>query len=175
MIRIKHFLAFFGMTFLLVSFSNCGSSQQGKTISFEENPPFTISDIFSQDWVAGVQEGGSGTNVSFTLNGMSDDVQMKQIYFRKKMITATQRPNAKSTYMGYFKNDSGRDIIMDNNPIKESKNTPLATFPFDLEQNEVVISYVINGKTKYVRVSNILEKPMIAYPSTNPNGMDLPD
>ncbi len=172
MIRVKHFLAFFGMTFLLVSFSNCGSSQQSKSISFEENPPFTISEIFSQDWVAGVKEGGSGTNVSITLSGMSDDVQMEGIYFRKKMINATQRPNAKSTYLGYFKNDSSRDIIMDENPVKESKNTPLGTFPFDLEQNEAVISYVMNGKTKYVRVTDIVEKPMIAYPSTNPNGID---
>ena len=165
-------MAFFGVTFLLVSFSNCGSSQQNKTISFEEGTPFTISEIFSQDWVAGVQDGGSGTNVSITLNGMPDDVQIQQIYFRKKMINATQRPNAKSTYMGYFKNDSGRDMIMDIDPVKESKNVPSGSFPFDLAQNEAVISYVMNGKTKYVRVTNILEKPMIAYPSTNPNGIN---
>ena len=170
--RIKHFLAFFVMTFLLVSFSNCGSSQQSKAISFEENPPFTISEIFSQDWVAGVQEGGSGTNVSITLNGLSNEVQIKEIYFRKKMVNATQRPNVKSAYMGYFKNDLGRDVIMDNDPVKESKNTPLVPFPFDLGQNEAVISYAMNGSTKYVRVSHILEKPMIAYPSTNPNGID---
>ena len=170
--RIKHFLAFFGMTFLLVSFSNCGSSQQSKAISFEENPPFTISEIFSQDWVAGVQEGGSGTNVSITLNGLSNEVQIKEIYFRKKKVNATQRPNVKSAYMGYFKNDLVRDVIMDNDPVKESKNTPSAPFPFDLGQNEAVISYVMNGSTKYVRMSNILEKPMIAYPSTNPNGID---
>lgn len=170
MIRIKYFLTFFGMTFLLVSFSNCGSSQAGKAISFENTPPFTISEIYTQDWVAGVQEGGSGTNMHITFNEITEGIQIEQIYFRKKSVAAIQKPNLKSTYMGYFKNEPKRDIVMDENPVKESKNTPPDVFPFDLKVNEAVISYSSNGDSKYFRISNILEKPLIAYPSTNPNG-----
>jgi len=172
MIRIKHFLVFFGLSFLLFSFSNCGSSQGSKGLSFESNPPFTISEIFSQKWVAGTQEGGSGINVHISFSELTEGVQIDQIYFRKKMIAAQQKPNMKSTYIGYFRNDMGRDVVMGDSPVKEATNTPPKDFPFDLKENEAVISYTMKGSMAYFRTSDIVEKPLIAYPSTKPKDID---
>ena len=172
MIRVKYILAFCGMTFLFVSFSNCGSSQTAKALSFVEAPPFSISEIFSQKWAAGVQEGGSGTNLHITFESISEDVSINEIYFRGKTISATQNPNLKLTYLAAFRNEMKPDVIMDRNPVNEAKNTPPEEFPFDLKDNEAVISFTHNGVMSYFKALNILEKPLIAYPSTNPNGID---
>ena len=169
MIRIKHFLTFFGMTFLLVSFSNCGSSQQSKTISFEENPPFNISEIFAQDWVAGVKEGGSGTNVQVTFDTLDENLTIENIYFAKKVLAVRQVGNKSKVFVGSYKTVSGRDIIMDSDPVKEAKNTPTPAFPFDLGSNEAVISYTVDGITKFFKVSDVVIKPKIAYPAANRN------
>lgn len=169
MIRIKHFLTFFGMTFLLVSFSNCGSSQQSKTISFEENPPFNISEISAQDWVAGVEEGGSGTNVHVTFDSLKENLTIENIYFAKKTLAVRQAGNNSKVFIGSYKSVSGRDIIMDSDPKKEAKNTPTPVFPFELGSNEAVISYSEDGTTKFFKVSDVVIKPRIAYPAANRN------
>ncbi len=172
MVRIKYFLTFFGMTFLLVSFSNCGSSQVGKAYALENNPPFTISEASSQKWVAGVQEGGSGTNVRIAFESIQEGVAIEEIYFGKAKTIAKETSNKPVSYTGFFKNKMKRDVIMDENPVNEAKNTPPEVFPFDLKENEAVISFKLNGKQSYFKVSDILKKPLIAYPSTNPKGID---
>ncbi|MFT5435706.1 MAG: hypothetical protein ACI840_000344 [Ulvibacter sp.] len=169
MIHIKHFLTFFGMTFLLVSFSNCGSSQQSKTISFEENPPFTISEIFAQDWVAGVKEGGSGTNVHVTFDSVNENLKIENIYFAKKIFLVRQAGNNAKVFVGSYKTLPGRDIIMDSDPTKEAKNAPAPAFPFELGSNEAVIKYSVGGTAKFFTVSDVVIKPRIAYPAANRN------
>ena len=169
MIDIKHFLTFFGMTFLLVSFSNCGSSQQSNTISFEENPPFTISEIFAQDWVAGIKEGGSGTNVHVTFDNLNENLKIENIYFAKKILLVRQTGNNSMVFVGSYKTVSERDIIMDSDPIKEAKNTPIPSFPFELGSNEAVIKYSEDGTAKFFKVSDVVIKTKIAYPAVNRN------
>lgn len=169
MIRIKHFLTFFGMTFLLVSFSNCGSSQSSKSVGFDSNPPFNISEIFAQDWVAGVKEGGSGTNVQVTFDSLNENLKIENIYFAKKVLAVRQAGNNSKVFVGSYKTVPGRDIIMDSDPVKEAKNTPTPAFPFELGSNEAVISYSVNGTTKFFKVSDVVIKPRIAYPAANRN------
>jgi hypothetical protein len=167
--RIKHILTFFGITFLLVAFSSCGSSQQKKTSSFEENPPFTISEIFAQDWVAGAKEGGSGTNVHVTFDTLDESLKIENIYFANKMLLVRQVGDSSKVFVGSYKTVSGLDIIMDSNPAKEAKNTPTPDFPFELETNEAVIKYSVDGIAKFFKVSDVVIKPRIAYPAANRN------
>ncbi len=169
MIGIKHFLTFFGMTFLLVSFSNCGSSKDTKAIHFESNPPFTISEIFAQDWVAGVKEGGSGTNVHVTIDNLNENLKIENIYFSNKILLVRQAGNNSKVFVGSYKTVPGRDVIMDSNPTKEAKNTPIPVFPFELGSNEAVIKYSVDGTAKFFKVSDVVIKPRIAYPAANRN------
>jgi hypothetical protein len=169
MIRLKHFSAFFSMAFLLVGFTSCGSSQQSKTISFEVNPPFTVSEIFAQDWVAGVVEGGSGTNVHVTFDTLIENLKVERIYFADKILLVKQAGNNSKLFIGSYKTVSGRDMIMDSDPTKEAKNTPAPDFPFELESNEAVIKYNVDGTSKFFKVSDVLIKPKIAYPAAKRN------
>ena len=154
---------------LLLSFSNCGGAQEtNSNKSFVENPPFKIAEAYYQNWVAGVQEGGSGTNVHIIFSEKDADVVIQNIYFRNQILEAKGNINEPNQFVGYLKNDSQRDVVMDSNPIKEAQNTPKA-FPFQLENNQLVLEYWFAGKKNYYKISNLSQKEMIPYPQTNPN------
>lgn len=150
-------------------FANCGGSKSGNgDYKLEKNPPFSVKDAYYQDWVAGIKEGGSGTNVYITLDDFTDDVVIEKIYFRDKVVKAQISPQNRKQYAGYFRNEQGKDIVMDIDPVKEAQNTPPETNPFKLEHNEAVIAYLHMDKVKYTRITDMRREEMIAYPSTRP-------
>lgn len=170
--NLKDLFGLAALSFLMLSISNCGSSQNSKSIRFESTPPFSISEIFAQDWVAGIKEGGFGTDVSITFESLNENLNIENIYFAKKVFMIRQVGSNPNAYMGSHKEQAGRDIIMDSDPANEAKNIPPIPFPFELGPNEAVISYIENGTTKFYKVSNVVIKPRLAYPQANPNGKD---
>lgn len=155
---------------LLLSFSNCGGAQNAKQeTEFSQNPPFKIAKAYYQNWVAGVKEGGSGTNVYIVFNEMDPKAVIKNIYFRKQILEAKGNVNEPIQFVGYLKNNSQRNMVMDADPMKEAQNTPLKEFPFQLQDNQAVVEYWFGGKLNYYKISNLSEKEMIAYPQANPN------
>lgn len=156
--------------FFLLSFSNCGGAKaDGPKTSFEQNPPFKISEAYYQNWVAGVKDGGSGTNVHIIFSEIQPDVVIQNIYFRNHILEAKGNINEPKQFVGYLKNESQRDVIMDADPMKEAQNTPSKAFPFKLENNQAVLEYWFEGKKHYFKISNLSEKEMIPYPQANPN------
>ncbi|MAO07424.1 MAG: hypothetical protein CL596_01790 [Alteromonas sp.] len=150
-------------------FFNCAG---GKDFQLEKNPPSQIRQAYFQKWIAGVQGGGSGTNVHFVIELEEQEATLEALYFQNEKAALRENPNKKGSYTANFLNESNRDVIMDESPVKESQNTPPEKIPFDLLKNEAVISYTIKGQTAYYKVENLEEKPLLAYPSTNPNGID---
>ena len=168
--NIKNIIALLIVPMLLFGFSNCGGTKTDSSkISFEQTPPFKISEAYYQNWVAGVKEGGSGTNVHITFSEMEADVVIQNIYFRNHILEAKGNVNDPNQYVGYLKNNTQRDVIMDADPVKEAQNVPSKTFPFQLEENQAVIEYWFGGKKNYFKIENLSQKEMIPYPQTNPN------
>ena len=166
--RLKFASVAFGLFIITVLFLNCNSSKNtNSTYSFSQNPPFTMVEAYSQKWMAGVQGGGSGTNIYFKMINIEPGTSINEIYFRNK--TTKANPYNESQYIGYYKNEVNDDVIMDSDPNKEAKNTPPNPFPFVLTENEAVIGYMFKGKNYYFKVSNITEKEILAYPMSNPN------
>ena len=67
--KIKTIVFLLTMPLVLLSFSNCGGAQNNKgKMTLEQNPPFKIAEAYYQNWVAGIKEGGSGTNVHITFS-----------------------------------------------------------------------------------------------------------
>ncbi|NND62106.1 MAG: hypothetical protein HKN48_02810, partial [Flavobacteriaceae bacterium] len=66
--RLIKSLQFLGLAFICFSITNCAGGKDGKDSAFslEQEAPFTIQKAYFQKWVAGVQAGGSGTNVYLT-------------------------------------------------------------------------------------------------------------
>ncbi len=155
---------------LLFSLSNCRGAQNNKgKMTLEQNPPFKIAEAYYQNWVAGVKEGGSGTNVHITFSEMDSDAVIQNIYFRNHKLEAKGNINEPNHFVGYLKKDINRDIIMDSDPIKEAQNTPQKAFPFQLEENQAVIEYWFGGKKNYYKIENLSQREMIPYPQANPN------
>lgn len=168
--NIKNIIALLIVPMFLFGFSNCvGSKMNSSKISFEQNPPFKISESYFQNWVAGVKEGGSGTNVHITFSEMNPNVVIQNIYFRNQILEAKGNVNNPNQFTGYLKNDAQRDVIMDSDPIKEAQNKLPNPFPFQLEDNEAVVEYWFGGKKNYYKLSNLSQKEMIPYPQANPH------
>jgi len=169
--KLKIISNLFSISLILFGFSNCaGGKDTG--YSFDQEPPFTLGEVYYQDWVAGVREGGSGTNVYINIESYAEDVVIMDVYFRNKKEKAKNSAQYFDQYVGYFKNKARPDIIMDSDPVKESKNTPPESFPFQLEDDEAVLSYLHKDEVKYFKISKMERKPTIAYPSTNKKGID---
>lgn len=155
---------------LILSFSNCGGAKTDDSkLSFEQNPPFKISEAYYQNWIAGTKEGGSGTNVHTVFSEMDADVVIQNIYFRNHILEAKSNLNEPKKYVGYLTNETQRDIVMDADPMKEAQNSPSTIFPFQLEENQAVIEYWFGGKKNYYKIENLSQKEMIPYPQANPN------
>ncbi len=168
--NLKTILALLTVPMLLLSFSNCGGTQDtSSNKSFVENPPFKIAEAYYQNWVAGVKAGGSGTNVHVVFGEMDADVVVQNIYFRNQILEAKGNINEPNQFVAYLKNDSQHDVIMDSDPTKEAQNTPPKSFPFSLESNQAVVEYWFGGKKNFYKISNLSEKERIPYPQSNPN------
>lgn len=168
--NIKTILLLLTVPLVLLSFSNCGGAQNNNgKMTLEQNPPFKISDAYYQNWVAGVKEGGSGTNVHLAFSEMDPDVVIQNIYFRNHKLEAKGNRNEPKHFIGYLKNEAQRDLIMNADPMKEAQNTPSKAIPFQLGDNQVVVEYWFGGRKNYYKIENLTEKEMIPYPQANPN------
>lgn len=159
------------ITCILLLFARCGggkANEQEKIVLYP-NPPFRVADVYSQKWVAGIPDGGSGTNVYFTLVDFSRDVVIDKVYFRGQITKAQISPQTRNQFIGYFRKDNKQDVIMDIDPKKEAANTPQTPFPFELGDDEAVLSFLDGNYTRYTKITNIREEDMLAYPSVKPN------
>lgn len=156
-----------------ISLVSCGSSKEKnytfKEHVFIENPSFKIIDSYYQHWVAGVQGGGSGTNVIIKLDNFAKGVTFKNLFFQGKLAPLKELNINSVGYQASFKGENNNDIIMAGDIINEISNIPPVKIPFDLNEKEAVVSYIENGELKFFKISALHEKQMIAYPSTNPN------
>jgi len=159
------------ITCILFLFASCGGGKTNDQEKYEldPNPPFKVADIYSQKWVAGIPDGGSGTNLHFTLVEFARDVVIDKVYFRGQVTKAQVSPQTRNQFVGYFRKDNGRDVIMDIDPVKEAANTPQTPFPFKLNDDEAVLSFLDGNFVRYTKISNIREEEMLAYPSVKPN------
>ena len=170
---LKHTLRLAGIAVLIFVSSSCNTT---KPISLVENPPFTLGESYFQNWVAGVRGVGSGTNVHISFAEIDDDVVVKDIYFRGKKLKANNFPQFRNQYIGYGKNfmaniNDSENGMEDDSPAAQELNLN-EPFPFQLGDDEAVLSFSHNGRTRYYKVPQLKEKPMTAYPKSNPEGIE---
>ena len=156
-------------------FSSCSSTKVSNNQNIntqipqklEEKVPFEIGDIHFQKWAAGVQNGGSGIHMYIQVLTNRSKVVFDSVYFRE------MKAKMKIGKMGYFASfntitKKKQDIIMSNDSNAEYGNTipSISKFPFDLKDDECVISYIEDEITKYYKVENLVEKQAQYYPSS---------
>ncbi len=136
-------------------FMQCSSAQK-----LQKEASFKTNQVYYQSWVAGVRGGGSGINVFIPVTSELKNLKLDSIYFRGHKVILTTKPQNPNLYIGRILTEGNRQddaVLMDENKI-----------PFDLKDNEAVVSYVENNSTKYIKLENIVEKQAQYYPSAPP-------
>ncbi|NQX86902.1 MAG: hypothetical protein HRT67_13560 [Flavobacteriaceae bacterium] len=164
---IKHIFSLSVLLGMLGSFSQCSSVKQ-----LETKAPMNFGKAYFQKWIAGIQGGGSGINLVIPVS--EHTTSLDSVYFRG-MRTKLEWTNTTSpkTYIGRFKTalNQKTDMIISSNPKDEFKNKvpeAIDPIPFDLKPSECVVSYTHKGKTKYYKITGIIEKDLIAFPNALP-------
>ena len=155
------------MLIVVASFSQCSTIKK-----LEKQAPLNIGEVYCQKWISGVEGGGSGLNIFIPTRDTS--IELDSVYFRGKATKLETKPQNKSLYIGRFVSNVNqkKDLIMSNEPYAEYGNKmPIKTqnIPFELKENECVISYKAGKTIKYFKIGNIIEKELIPYPSAPPN------
>ena len=151
---------------VMASFSQCSSVPK-----LQNEAPMSFGEVYYQEWTAGVQGGGSGINLFIPV--IDSDIILEKVFFRGEEAKLEVKPSNPKLYIGRFKTEINqpKDIILSSDPKEEYNNTipqKETSIPFNLEDNECVISYSIDGSTKYFKISNIRKEPAINYPSALP-------
>jgi len=158
---LRSVLSLLLLPFVLVSLLQCSSVKK-----LQNNVPFKIGKVYYQDWVSGVQGGGSGTNLFIQILSNPSNVVLDSACFMEKIVKLEFKND--STFIGRFKKETNqkRDIIMSNEPYAEYGNQVpkirKKTF-FDLNTDECIISYNIKNKIGYFKIDNVVKKESIQY------------
>jgi hypothetical protein len=143
---------------LLLGFSQCGSCKE-TSYKVQSKTPFSIEKATYNDWIAGIKGGGSGTNVIVTIKDLdANNVVIDSMYFRGQKVKVEVK---NSNYIGRFNSDLNQrqDKVLHSDSQKEFGNqVPIMEkeFPFDLENDEAVISYKEKNKLNFYKIQ--LEK-----------------
>ena len=144
---------------LIVTFSLSGCSSQKKLV---DEAPFELGNAICYNWAGGRAESGSGTMLEIPLKDDNLGAQkMQQAYFRGK-IADIKITNTESGWVAKanFKKASSEkaDMVMHSDATKEVGNQPpkiKKEFPFELKDDECVISFLDGDMVKYFKLSNI--------------------
>ena len=152
---------------LILVFSFLGCTPQKKVVS---EAPVALGAPTCQAWVGGRAESGSGMLLTIPLEDNNLDAQkLQQAYFRGK-VADIRIENTAEGWMAKanFKdgNHQKPDIIMDSDAANEVGNQPpklKEKFPFEIEEDECVISFLDGDSIKYFKLSDIKETKKKIY------------
>lgn len=165
--KLKLVLYALSLFFFISTLTKCSGSKTNNkqgAVPFETKPSFVLGDVFFQRWVAGVKGGGSGYHLYVPVEANKKHVVFDSAFFRGLKAKLDQ---GKIGYIASFKTAQNRkqDINMSNNQLDEYGNS----FPYKLQSNECVLSYIEKNQIKYFKIDSIIEKQAEYYPRTPPN------
>ncbi|MGC1472781.1 MAG: hypothetical protein WA775_09325 [Psychroserpens sp.] len=166
---IKQILSITLTLILLLSFTNCSTAQK-----LQKEAPVQFGEVYCENWSAGVQGGGSGLNIFITVKEETNII-LDSVYFRGK--SAKLQLNITSDnydYIGNFKTDinQSKDIILSSDRNEEYiNNMPkhITEMPFELKDNECVVSYFKGTEVFYYKISKVIQREPLHYPSSPRN------
>ncbi|MFM7896200.1 MAG: hypothetical protein ACKO8L_09800 [Flavobacterium sp.] len=116
-----------------------------------------------ETWVAGVRGGGSGINFYVDLTSeLPTHIELKRVIFRGYEVPFEKQDNLHFQAM----------IKTPGNQQKyEEDNAPNVTSPKNdtkLQDNEAILVFSKKGKEYQQKITNVIEKPSLEYPSAKP-------
>ncbi|MDO6673950.1 hypothetical protein Q4517_00115 [Tenacibaculum sp. 1_MG-2023] len=146
-----------GILILALSFTKCAS------VKMENNHPFKIESASYSHVTGGVKGSYSSTNLIIYF-APEESVDFQKVYFQNRITKAVvEQHNDKQYIAARYKTsfNNRKDLILHADPKKEFGNTPTEEFPFELKENEAMVSYVVGKKIHYVKIENIIKKDRV--------------
>ena len=139
---------------------------QCKAVKFDKQPPFTIHSATYAHIVGGTP-GNSTLNLILTYT-TKEDVTFENVYFlnRKTKAVTEVKGNKKIIAARYNTSTTQNksDLVLHSNTVEEFNNKlPKETekFPFQLKEDEAVISYKKNNTLYFFKVENIKKRKSV--------------
>ncbi len=148
------------LAILIFNFTNC------KTQNVDQKVPFKISEKTYFYWVGG-KKGSSGTTIIIKGVQQTTNLYFPNIYFQNYKFDLSNE----LTDGGFILTANVSELVkeglkMDADAAGEYGNKPPVTkkIPFDLEKNEAILVYTINGKNYYHKITGIKQLETVNYP-----------
>ncbi|WP_298285303.1 hypothetical protein [uncultured Lutibacter sp.] len=155
--KIIHFIMFLGASFL---FTFCGSS---KDLKLQKEPPFKVISATYNSWVGG-KPNSKGYTISVSID--NPEITLDSVFFRGlKSEFKVEEFKSKLVFTSRLTQPKPHDYNLDIDEKKEFGNKPPETtskIPFELNENEAVVSYTLNGKINYFKITS-LQKTATVY------------
>ncbi len=156
-------MKFLRIIILALGFAQCGSAQ------FEKNPPFIIKSTSYYNVIGG-RPGNSSTDVKIVFSA-SKKVTFEKLYFRNRVSDVNVSSGGDVTYLiASYVTSTNRgihDIQLHEDPKREYGNTippKKEKIPFELSENEAVLSYKEGGDTKHIKITTLKKGKDIYLP-----------
>lgn len=152
----------FGILILAITFTQC------KSHKFEQNPPFTVKNAIYTHITGGTPGNNSlDLMIEFTAN---DGVKFEEVYFQEKLTKAVIEQKGDKQFLAARYNTSTQKEMHDINLVNNSDDAPKSEkkCSFKLNENEAVITYLLNGKSHFYKLKNITKAKSVFMPSAKP-------
>ena len=145
---------------LFLNFTNC------KTQNIQKEVPFSIIEKSYFKW-AGGKKGNQGNTIKIVGNSETTILGFSNIYFQNYKYKVI--PEFRGSTFTLIGNRSSykKDMNMSGNSTEEYGNTPPKIdkdFPFELQKDEAVIEYSINGQVYFHKIKGVKQLKTIYYP-----------
>lgn len=150
--------------------SSCSSQK-----NLVNTAPFEIGQGFCQEWIGGKEASGRGLMVKIPVSEI-EGYKINTLFFRGQQSYVKIETEAGQKFVvANLEQQSSRapqDMIVHGDAKEEFGNKPSKNgikeklaFPFTLEADEAVLSYIKKNTIKYVKVVGVKEKPALIYSS----------
>ncbi|MGI9530119.1 hypothetical protein [Lutimonas sp.] len=138
-----------------------------KSQSLDSSVPFEIVEKSYFYWVGGKQ-GTEGTTIVLRGKTSSMNISFSKLYFQNNEYDIVPEFNSYGFEIkGNFSRFRDKDMVLHKNPAAEYGNTPAGQekkIPFDLEDDQAVLLYSVNGLEGYHKVSGIKKMDKVFMP-----------
>lgn len=145
---------------MAIAFTQCAS------MKFSNNPPFKVASATYTHVMGGRAPGNASLDLRIAFTAASE-VVFEKVYFQNKIVDGVVENKGGTQYlMARYKDKSSASNNMTlhkdakeefGNKVKETQEK----FPFELKDNEAIISYKENGKTVYYKVTGIKKEKSV--------------
>ena len=135
------------------------------TYKLEKKSNLNFTESYFKSWSSGVKDGGSGYSIFLLLDKNFDlknnKTEIKGIYFKEKY--ASIKAQGENKFQAFVKDGSIVNVIVEKGKKEIVETKDDEKIPFELKENEAVISYLVNDKNKYVKII-LNEKKTMDFP-----------